>query len=204
MKEDRKESILETAERLFSENGYDGTSTRAIASEAGVNMAMLNYYFGSKEGLYKAVFERKFKGFHQTLTMLNEENISSWDKLKKYVELYVDRVSAQSCFQRLMQHELSLQQRSGMESFIVAYMLQNINEIRRILKDGIENGSFRDVDIDLTISTLFGTKYYLINLPSLASVMLGKDLTDPEVLNSDIKPRLKKHLYGLLESYLKK
>ncbi len=204
MKEDRKEIILDTAERLFSENGFDGASTRAIANEAGVNMAMLNYYFGSKEGLYKAVFERKFSGFHQTLINLNEENISSWDKLHKYIDLYVERVTTQSCFQRLMQHEISFQQRSGVGGFIVEYMHKNLNEIRKILQEGINNGSFREVDIDLTISTIFGTKYYLVHLSGIASALFGKDLDNAEVLNQEIKPRLKKHLLELLDSYLKK
>jgi AcrR family transcriptional regulator len=46
---DKKDHILDVAERVFSELGFDGASTRTISGEAGVNMAMLNYYFGSKE-----------------------------------------------------------------------------------------------------------------------------------------------------------
>ncbi len=41
--------ILEVAEKLFAANGFDGTSIRDIASEAEVNIAMISYYFGSKE-----------------------------------------------------------------------------------------------------------------------------------------------------------
>ena len=203
MKEDKKEILLETAERLFSENGYDGTSTRAIAAEAGVNMAMLNYYFGSKEGLYKAIFERRLKGFHQTLLDLNEEDISSWEKLEKYINMYVDRMTKQNCFQKIMQHEVSLQQRTEIGEFIIQNLLRNLDELRRILREGIANGSFRDIDIDLTVASLFGTKYYIINLTALASALFGKDLQDAQVLENDIKPRLKKHLLQLLAAHLK-
>ena len=56
---DKKEHLLNVAERVFGEMGYDGASTRVLAQEAGVNMAMLNYYFGSKDGLLKAVVERR-------------------------------------------------------------------------------------------------------------------------------------------------
>lgn len=202
MKEDKKETILDTAERLFSEHGYDGTSTRAIAHEAGVNMAMLNYYFGSKEGLYKAIFERRFKGFHQTLIDLNEENISSWEKLHRYIGLYVDRITRQNCFQRLMQHEIALQQRSGTGEFIRNNLMKNVNELRKIISDGIKNGSFREIDINLTVSTIFGTKYYLSHLSSMASSLMDMDLDDPTVLEEEIKPRLKKHLTCLLDAHL--
>jgi len=51
--------IIGTAERLFSTKGFDGTSVRDIADEAGVNIAMISYYFGSKEKLMEALFERR-------------------------------------------------------------------------------------------------------------------------------------------------
>ncbi|MES1161400.1 MAG: TetR family transcriptional regulator, partial [Bacteroidota bacterium] len=48
---DKREHILIVAEELFGENGFDGTSVRDIAHKAGVNLAMISYYFGSKEKL---------------------------------------------------------------------------------------------------------------------------------------------------------
>ncbi len=50
---------MNAAEKLFAVNGFDGTSVRDIAQEAGVNVAMISYYFGSKEKLMEAVFEQK-------------------------------------------------------------------------------------------------------------------------------------------------
>jgi AcrR family transcriptional regulator len=54
-----KEKILDAAEELFSENGFAATSIRAITSRAEVNLAALNYHFGSKDSLIDAVFERR-------------------------------------------------------------------------------------------------------------------------------------------------
>ena len=48
--------IIETAEQLCAHKGVDGTSVRDIADEAGVNVAMISYYFGSKEKLLEALF----------------------------------------------------------------------------------------------------------------------------------------------------
>ncbi|MEA2108127.1 MAG: TetR/AcrR family transcriptional regulator [Pseudomonadota bacterium] len=53
-----KQSILDAAERLFALHGYHHTSLRKITGEAGVNLAAVNYHFGSKEALLKAIFER--------------------------------------------------------------------------------------------------------------------------------------------------
>lgn len=54
-----KERILDTAERLFAHHGYRTTSLRTLTAEAGVNLAAVNYHFGSKEALLDAVFERR-------------------------------------------------------------------------------------------------------------------------------------------------
>ena len=54
-----RERILRAAERLFAEHGYDGVSVRSIAAAAKVQLALLSYYFQSKLGLYRAVFQRR-------------------------------------------------------------------------------------------------------------------------------------------------
>ncbi|MGQ9371574.1 TetR/AcrR family transcriptional regulator [Azospirillum sp. ST 5-10] len=54
-----KERILDAAETLFGELGYGGATARRIADEAGVPVALINYHFGSKEGLYRAIFEKR-------------------------------------------------------------------------------------------------------------------------------------------------
>ena len=54
-----RERILAAAEALFAERGQDGASIRLIAQSAAVDLAMINYHFGSKQDLYHAVFERR-------------------------------------------------------------------------------------------------------------------------------------------------
>ena len=56
-----KQRILEAAIRLFARRGFAGTGVRQIATEAGVNLAMVSYYYGSKVGLLKAIIEEAFR-----------------------------------------------------------------------------------------------------------------------------------------------
>src|ERR1700759_1999467 len=56
--EETRGRILEAALELFADSGFEGASTRAIADRAGVNLPAIQYYFGSKEGLYRAVVEQ--------------------------------------------------------------------------------------------------------------------------------------------------
>lgn len=71
-----KDRILDAAEALFMERGFTATSLRNITARARVNLAAVNYHFGSKEELVKAVFSRR-------LTPLNRERIAALDELER-------------------------------------------------------------------------------------------------------------------------
>jgi len=68
-----KERILNAAEKLFSEQGLDGVSVREIAGAAKLDVAMINYHFGSKLGLYRAVF-------HRRIDQLTEQRLGELDE----------------------------------------------------------------------------------------------------------------------------
>jgi AcrR family transcriptional regulator len=70
---DTRERILNAAERLFMEHGYDGTSMRLVTGEARVNLAAVNYHFGSKEELMQEVLRRR-------LGVINQERLRVLDE----------------------------------------------------------------------------------------------------------------------------
>lgn len=72
---DTRERILDAGERLFMAHGYEGTSMRQITGEAAVNLAAVNYHFGSKESLMQEVFRRR-------LDWLNDERMRVLDELE--------------------------------------------------------------------------------------------------------------------------
>jgi AcrR family transcriptional regulator len=203
---DKKDHILDVAEKVFSELGFDGASTRTISGEAGVNMAMLNYYFGSKEGLFVAVFNRKIVSFQNLLENLgNDSSISSWNKIERYIELYAERVVNNNCFQKMLYQEMAMQRRGDLADKISEILMKNVGEVRKILNDGIDNGEFnKDIDIEMVIATIYGTKNFIINAPQLTSNMLGYDIQNDKFLEERLKPRIEAYLKRLLKSYLLK
>jgi AcrR family transcriptional regulator len=203
---DKKDHILDVAERVFSDLGYDGASTRTISGEAGVNMAMLNYYFGSKEGLFLAVFNRKITGFKNLLqNMGNDSSMSAWDKIEKYITMYAQRVVNNNCFQKMLYQELSTQRRGELSDKISEILLLNITELHKLMQEGIVNGEFnKDVDMEMVTATIYGTKNFIINAPHLTSMMLGYDIQNEKLLEEKLKPRIEAYLKKLLKAYLVK
>jgi len=83
---DTKERILQAAENLFTDQGFGATSLRAITHRAGVNLAAVNYHFGSKDALIEAVFSRR-------LGPLNRERLELLDALEASGEMVpLDRI----------------------------------------------------------------------------------------------------------------
>ena len=68
--------ILDAAEELFMQHGFEGTSMRQLTARAGVNLAAVNYHFGSKDALIEAVFKRR-------LDPMNAERVAALDALEK-------------------------------------------------------------------------------------------------------------------------
>jgi len=73
---DTKTRILDAAEQLFMEHGFEATSLRQLTSAAGVNLAAVNYHFGTKEELFQAVLTRR-------LDPMNQERIELLDKVER-------------------------------------------------------------------------------------------------------------------------
>ena len=203
---DKKDYILDVAERVFADKGFDGASTRLISGEAGVNMAMLNYYFGSKEGLFLAIIERKISHFQNILHSLgNNESMSAWQKMETYIELYGDKIVSNNCFQKLLYKEMVMDRGNELSQKLRDMLLKNVAEVEKILRDGITAGEFKDdIDVHMVIATLYGTKNYLINTPLMASPLLGYDIYDDEMIEKKLKPQIKSYMKNLLKCYLLK
>jgi AcrR family transcriptional regulator len=73
IKANTSEKILNAAEYLFAHNGYRGTTMRAITGKAGVNLAAVNYHFGSKKTLLEEVIKRRMLPLNQTRRIRLEE-----------------------------------------------------------------------------------------------------------------------------------
>ncbi|HTE34206.1 MAG TPA: TetR/AcrR family transcriptional regulator [Chryseolinea sp.] len=86
-----EDKIKEAARRVFIKKGYSATRTRDIAEEAGINLALLNYYFRSKEKLFDLImFEKVQKLFGVLGKVANNPDTSLTEKIEAIASLYVD------------------------------------------------------------------------------------------------------------------
>jgi AcrR family transcriptional regulator len=113
-----EERILEAAKTIFHHKGFEGARMQEIADEAGINKALLHYYFRTKENLFDAVFEAAFREIFAKLFMTVDADIPLEKKLKNLISEYIG----------------FLQKNSYIPGFILAEMNQNPEKIINIFK----------------------------------------------------------------------
>lgn len=198
---DKRSRILEAATKLFAELGYEGASTRQIAKEAGANMAMINYYFGSKEGVFMEIMTEKIQSFKEELDRINNDKLNGMDKLLRVVEGYALRTLSNNSFHRMMQRELLLAQRPEMFEKIKDAKATNLLIFENIISNGIAEGSFRPVDVRMLITTIMSTINSVALSPSKITSGISLDINikkDREL----IKERLIAYLNDLITTFL--
>ncbi len=80
-----KERIVRVAVKLFARHGYAGTGLRELSSEAGVNLAMINYFFGSKKGLLKEILDTFYAKYLEIARMELEQEGGLQEKLEHFI-----------------------------------------------------------------------------------------------------------------------
>lgn len=175
---EKRAHILETAERLFSEGGYDGTSMRDIADAAGINVSMIFYYFGSKEKLLEALFEHGLTVIAGRInSVLQSDHLSPIEKLQQIIA-----------------------KNPAVAQIVSTLKTLQADAFRTIILEGQQKNLFKKQDIDAVfiLNTLAGTiantvidqqfycKYH----------RLGNLSTDE--FNALIQPRLTRYLDTLL------
>lgn len=135
--------IIAIAETLFAEKGFDGTSIRDIAKAADINIAMISYYFGSKEKLLEAVVFHRINAMRLMLANLFEENISPIEKMEKLIRFYIHRIYDNRSIYQILHVEIISQKRDIDYDLFIDIKKQNLDVIEKIIKEGQELKVFR-------------------------------------------------------------
>ena len=205
MSTDKKEHIMNVALELFAEKGFEGSSIRDLAARAEVNIAMINYYFGSKDNLFLAMVAYKAIIMRGKLDEISANTkLSEMEKIDAIIESYVARILSQPLFHRILYQELLLGDRKEMHEKIINIFVKNTRILRTIIEQGVKKKIFRKVDPELTMATLIGTINQLMLSKAMCIMLIdGKENFDPYT-NAAFKNRLIRHLKQIMHSHLLK
>ncbi|HRN55253.1 MAG TPA: TetR family transcriptional regulator [Agriterribacter sp.] len=200
---DKRIAILEAAEQLFADKGFNGTSVRDIAQHAGVNPAMISYYFGSKEKLLVALIAHRSGYTYDILEELNKNGrLSPWEKMERLIDLYVDRVVNNDKFHSIVTMHLPAMASNDIREMITDIKLKNFGQIKKIIAEGQKLKVFRKVDMALTVGCIMGTLTQVTLSRNLYCRLLHVNIHDEATYRKKMIPKIKAHLKALLKAHL--
>lgn len=141
---DAETKIKTAARKIFLEHGYEGAKIRQIADEAGVNLAMVNYYFRSKDQLFKSIYTDTFRDFLGRMTMMLNDETPLEVKIWKIVDRYTDFIMENP---QIPMFILAEQRKNGstfFKEFNIKGLLEN-SFFRKQLQEEAEKGHIRAV-----------------------------------------------------------
>jgi AcrR family transcriptional regulator len=200
IKQEKREEILEVAELLFAEQGFEAVSIREISKVAKINIAMVSYYFGSKEKLYEEVIRRKL--ISAELIKKQIEHCTNYkEQLFCVVDFYIDSFIERRLFQNIIFREISMNQRTQMADAIIFQINRNFSFIAEIIKNGIKRKEFQKVDVELTVMSIVGIIRMYVTSGNMACKILNLKNKD-NIFDEKHRTRMKQHLYTLLSNHL--
>lgn len=198
---DKQLKILQVAEKLFAEKGFDGTSIRNISKEAGINIAMVSYYFGSKEKMLETLILHRTSDMRMQIDNLSKEAIGPLEKIEKLVGLYLARIQKNRCIYQIVHFELSSNKRTINLKTFTEVKKRNLDLVQKIITEGQEMGVFvKNINVPLIPSMIMGTFFHFqMNRPLYEDML---DIKTDEAFDAYIKNEFTKHMQQTIKALL--
>src|SRR5579863_10283154 len=183
--EESRSAILHAAAKEFAENGIAGARTDAIAREAGVNKALLYYYFKDKETLYGAVLDDAFAGLKSTVFRVLDGDLPPREKMMAYAGAYFDFIASNQLYPRLMQREM-MRAREGhsqhIDKIIKNYIQPIFAKVSELIRKGTADGEFRPVNpVHFVPSMVAMIVFYFSSAPMMQKIVGFNPLTPDRI-----------------------
>lgn len=147
--------ILKTATKIFAQKGYDGASVNVIAEKAGISKRSMYYYTGDKETLYDNVLNEQLNNAIKHIKIEITDNLTPKEKIKKYIQGIAQVANIPELHSIVIRELLS--GGKNLPDGVHEGLGLGLTTIINILKEGQENGDFRDVNEIVLPGMIFGT-----------------------------------------------
>ncbi len=166
-----EEKIIEAARTIFTQKGFSATRTRDIAEEAGINLALINYHFKSKDNLFKIVIKEKFEElFGMISPILSDPKISLEEKIESLVLNYTNLLLANEDLPIFVLNELKT------NKHIFDKLLQNARMLSQpIIENQLKERGFTISTINFIMNIVSMTLFPFLSKPLFVASGLLKE-----------------------------
>jgi len=181
---DRYKAILQTAESLFAERGYENVSTEEIARTAGVSKGLIGYHFKNKEELFIKVIESCSALISSQLTSIRDSGDSARSKMHAAVKAYLDISCARPALSKMATIAFfETPNTEKLRSLWLAYLDENQNFFSSLVEEGIANEEVEPIDSHLVTRFVVGMALEMLRLTAFQQRPLDTNKTADEIIH---------------------
>lgn len=202
---DKQWQIMEKSLEVFAEKGFDSTSVRDIAQRAHVNVAMISYYFGSKEKLLEAIFLNYTSQMSRKIgEIIHSKEHEPLEKVDLIIDTYIDVIQENKSFHTLMMREQVMLKKGPLYASIKNMKRQNHHLMEVAVKSGQKAGIFQDnIDIGMLAVTLVGAvNHFFSNYKYICENKEAEAIADSCMHWATDIEKLKTHLKTMFRAFL--
>lgn len=191
-----EELILNAAVKVFTRKGYTGARMEEIAKEAGINRALLHYYFRDKETMFNIIFETKFKEFFTGMFGVFQSNASLTEKIRSIIDHEITVLSKHPDLARFVIMEIAQQPERLIQfgqklGFNPRMMLQNF---QKEIQQNVQEGKIRPIDGRQLLMNIISICIYPFVAKPIIKTMMQMD----ENTFMDLMEKRKKEAYEFI------
>jgi AcrR family transcriptional regulator len=200
--EDTRKKILKAARQVFVEKGIDGARMQEIADRAGVNKALLHYYYSSKENLYQEIIQSVFMQFFENVTQIMNSSCPIEEQIRFFIEQHINFIEQNRDFLKLLGFEIMRENESFFDNFeqAIKKTFQFPERLVNLLLKGMDEGVIRKHNPRQTIISIVSMNvFFFFALPLFKKIFPGITKDDASFLEERKKAISDLLLYGILE-----
>jgi len=204
---DSRELLIEAARQVFAEKGFDGATVKELAERAGVNISLVSYYFGGKDGLYKSCIEETGKGRLAAAERILKEAHSREDfkvRLTLFVEEYFDFNFREKDFCKILERECFSQKSVTRDVFQETFM-KAAEKLDQFFLSAQKAGILReDVDPNILHMLFFGAIKSAVHFAPLMQEFYGKSIESDRAFREAVIQHAVDFLMGGFMTHVKR
>jgi TetR/AcrR family transcriptional regulator len=195
---DARRALIEAAQAILAARPAGKLTVREVASRAGCDVALVNYYFGSKDGLLAAALEDALAELREVLETFTRREGTFEEQVRRMVREPILALGERRHLPRMIIGQILLERGPQADRWIAALGMSQLQAVGDLVEDGVRSGAFRAVDARALVYSFSAIPAFFFLMAPVIERILGEEAVSQEAVESFADAVSDLVLHGLL------
>jgi TetR/AcrR family transcriptional regulator len=195
---DARRALIEAAQAILADRPAGRLTVREVAERAGCDVALVNYYFESREGLLTAALEDALAELRQVLEAMTRREGTLTDQVRRLVRDPILALRERRHLPRMLIGQVLLERGPQADRYIAALGLAHLRAVEATVEEGVRSGAFRPLDARALVYSFAALPVFFFLMAPVIGRVLGEEAVSEEAVESFAEAAADLVLYGLV------